>query len=210
VAAVPFPAPRVSINLQGKKWFLPLHPRLAQPSSNGCQYCTLFNWISKGSCFTEVCSMVLWVSLGMCWPSMGATCRGVWSPAPPSLPPTQRAASLRKLSALNWFLTAAAGTSAVACCFWLLTWNQISQEAEISFILPAWNRNTQRALGLGEAGICDFSLLCQHQCLGWHRSLCCTVIWKSEYWTLWCHQPPVKEKQAEGEGFQEDKGTASH
>lgn len=106
MALVPFPS-TLSIPISSKEKIIPAFPPSTHPAFLKWPSTGIIElyWIEsqEASRFTEGCSTVLWVSLGKHRPSMEATCKGIWSPAPSSLPPTQRAALLRKLRALMDF-----------------------------------------------------------------------------------------------------------
>lgn len=75
-------------------------------------------------------------------------------PGPTFLYPSRaKAAFLWNPCTSRLFLTVPAGSSPVACCFWLFTWNSSCREVKISLILPARNRNAQAVPGLRRARI---------------------------------------------------------
>lgn len=200
MAATPFPS-TLSIPISSKEknnsCLSTLHSPSLPQMATGWHYWSLLNWIPRGLQFHRrlFCSVV-----SQPWEAQaqrGGHLQRNLVPSP-SFPSSYTKGSFTQEAVLSdWFLTTAAGSCTVACCFWLLTWNHSSWEFAISFILPAWNRNTPpQRLGFGEAGIWGLSRLSVN------TSLCYTVIWKSEHWRLWCHHLPVKERQAEWESFQ--------
>lgn len=157
-------------------------------------YWTVLNWIPRG---LQIHRRLFYGVVSQPWEAQaqhGGHLQRNLVPSP-SFPSSYTKGSFTQEAACSiGFLTTAAGSCTVACCFWLFTWNHSRWEFAISFVLPAWKRDTQQRLGFGEAGIWDLSHLSVNTRDQGDRSLCYTIIWKFEYWRLWCHHLPVKER----------------